>query len=159
MFKDKILTRKIIYGTLLLIWMGVIFYMSSRSGEESSVASKGITQFVSEIAVKSGVLDEKDITPDTMALLHKWIRIFAHFFEYMVLGILSFQFFKQFSFKKIINVALISLGFCVAYAISDEIHQYFVPGRAMDILDVVTDTLGSITGISVLYFLTKTKQK
>jgi len=158
MFKDKILTKKIIYGILLLIWMGVIFYMSSRSGEESSVASKGITQFVSELAVKSGIVDEKDITPDTLANLHKWIRVFAHFFEYMVLGILSFQFFKQFWFKKIIKVVIISLCFCVAYAISDEIHQYFIPGRAMDVLDVITDTLGSITGISFVYVVTKTKR-
>ncbi len=143
----------------MMFWMGFIFYLSSQTGNESSSASTGITQFVSEIAVKSGIIDEKDLTPDIIFIIHKWIRVFAHFFEYAVLGILSFQFIKQFQLKRIFNVAMFSLLFCIAYAISDEIHQYFVPGRAMDILDVITDTLGSITGISFMLFKSKLYQK
>lgn len=33
------------------------------------------------------------------------------------------------------------------YGISDEIHQYFVPERTADILDVVADILGGIGGV------------
>jgi len=156
---NRIYCKKIIYGLLLLFWMGVIFYLSSRTGDESSSTSTGITHFVSELAVRSGVINEKDITPNMLSIIHKWIRIFAHFFEYTILGIISFQFFKQFQLKRIINVALFSLLFCIAYAISDEIHQYFVPGRAMDILDVITDTLGSITGISLMLLKSKLTTK
>jgi VanZ family protein len=36
---------------------------------------------------------------------------------------------------------------CVLYAISDEIHQSFVPGRGPSIIDVFIDSTGAITGI------------
>lgn len=36
------------------------------------------------------------------------------------------------------------------YATSDEIHQYFVPGRACMVEDVFIDTLGVILGILLI---------
>ena len=33
------------------------------------------------------------------------------------------------------------------YAVSDEIHQYFVPGRACMLRDMLLDTCGSLAGI------------
>lgn len=35
------------------------------------------------------------------------------------------------------------------YAITDEIHQYFVIGRYYSIIDVLIDSIGSITGITI----------
>ncbi len=40
-----------------------------------------------------------------------------------------------------------SLLAAVLYSVSDEIHQYFVPGRACRIFDVGVDSLGALTGI------------
>ena len=42
---------------------------------------------------------------------------------------------------------IISLGVGILYAISDEIHQSFVPGRGASIRDVCIDTSGVIMGI------------
>jgi len=39
---------------------------------------------------------------------------------------------------------LITVAVCFLYAISDEVHQYFVPGRACRVFDVIVDTSGSI---------------
>ena len=36
---------------------------------------------------------------------------------------------------------------CILYAISDEIHQHFIPGRSGDLLDVGIDTMGSCLGV------------
>ena len=36
---------------------------------------------------------------------------------------------------------------CMLYAVSDEVHQYFVPGRSAGVIDVVIDTVGSILGV------------
>ena len=44
----------------------------------------------------------------------------------------------------ILSVVLSSL-----YGVSDEIHQYFVPFREADLLDVLADTLGSIMGVYI----------
>jgi VanZ family protein len=34
----------------------------------------------------------------------------------------------------------------VLYGASDEIHQYFVPGRVCDIFDLVADSIGGFIG-------------
>jgi VanZ family protein len=38
-------------------------------------------------------------------------------------------------------------GLCILYAITDEIHQSFVPGRSSRVLDVGIDTLGALLGL------------
>ena len=38
----------------------------------------------------------------------------------------------------------------ILYAISDEIHQYFVPGRSAEIRDVLIDVLGANIGILLI---------
>jgi VanZ family protein len=38
-------------------------------------------------------------------------------------------------------------GLCIVYAITDEIHQSFVPGRSPRVLDVGIDALGTLLGL------------
>ena len=38
------------------------------------------------------------------------------------------------------------------YGVSDELHQYFNPPRAVEILDVLADTIGSGAGAAALYW-------
>ena len=45
-----------------------------------------------------------------------------------------------------------SLLFGAFYAGTDELHQYFVPGRSAQVTDVVLDSFGVITGI-LIYLL------
>ena len=59
---------------------------------------------------------------------------------------------KKQSGKKVI---LITVVICFLYALSDEIHQYFVPGRACRILDVLIDTSGSLFFCLVYLFVKK----
>lgn len=42
------------------------------------------------------------------------------------------------------------VGFVMLYAISDEFHQSFIPGRGASFKDVCIDTLGGISGILVV---------
>jgi VanZ family protein len=39
------------------------------------------------------------------------------------------------------------------YGLSDEIHQYFVPGRSAEVFDVVADTLGGLLAAGLLRWL------
>jgi len=41
------------------------------------------------------------------------------------------------------------------YGISDELHQYFVPGRNADVWDWVADTLGAVIAVSLLAWLSR----
>ena len=75
------------------------------------------------------------------------VRKFAHFFEYAALGFLigCALFLSRRRFSPVISVICSAL-----YSVSDEIHQYFVPGRACRIFDVGVDTLGALTGTLIL---------
>jgi VanZ family protein len=41
-----------------------------------------------------------------------------------------------------LRTALATLVFCAAYGVSDEFHQWFVPPRQVEALDVLSDTIG-----------------
>jgi VanZ family protein len=45
------------------------------------------------------------------------------------------------------RVALLSVLSAGVYGISDEIHQYFVPGRSADVMDVAADFIGAALGV------------
>ena len=53
------------------------------------------------------------------------------------------------------NIGLITVLICFLYSVSDEVHQYFVPGRACRLLDVVIDTAGSAFFVLVYHFISK----
>lgn len=54
---------------------------------------------------------------------------------------------------------LITVAICFLYAISDEIHQYFVPGRACRVFDVLIDTSGSAFFCLVYFVFSKITNK
>jgi VanZ family protein len=68
-------------------------------------------------------------------------RKIAHAAEYALLGFLLLRAVGRES------VALV-LGF--AYAVSDEVHQHFVPGREAAVLDVAIDAVGVAIGVFVV---------
>ena len=48
---------------------------------------------------------------------------------------------------------LVSIGVGIIYAISDELHQSFIPGRSPSAIDVGIDTAGVIIGILVVLII------
>ena len=68
-----------------------------------------------------------------------------HFIEYGVFSLLLFLVFftsgREYLRK---HVFLLSTLVGMAYAVSDEIHQKFVPGRSSEFLDFVADSLGIV---------------
>lgn len=48
---------------------------------------------------------------------------------------------------KKINRAIISLIIGILYAITDELHQFFIPGRGPLVSDVILDGIGVLVGI------------
>ncbi len=45
-------------------------------------------------------------------------------------------------------VAVATVAFCVAYGVSDEFHQSFVPGRVPDIADLFADAAGATAAVA-----------
>lgn len=133
--------RKILSWTLAVLWMALIFYLSHQPAIESNGLSTGITE-------KIVVMVEK-VAPDikfNMGRFNHMLRKGAHFFAYLVLGILMINGLSSsdiYGFKGIGLAILI----CILYAISDEVHQLFVPGRGGQVSDVILDSAGAIIGI------------
>ncbi|NOZ62334.1 MAG: VanZ family protein [Calditrichaeota bacterium] len=74
----------------------------------------------------------------------------AHAIEYAILAALLLRAFKylpcgNFSFRALSLTLIVG----ASYAMLDEIHQYFVPGRTADIFDVAADIAGVIIVIVV----------
>ncbi len=131
--------------TIVIIWMAVIFYLSHQTASESSELSTGFMSLMINIFSNVFPLDVPE------ELLHFWIRKSAHFTAYLLLGIFVIQaLFRQGKWKKDSIVAIIV---CVVYAISDEIHQVFIPGRSGEVRDVLIDSSGAIVGIILYIFV------
>lgn len=79
-------------------------------------------------------------------VLHNFIRKNAHFFIYLLFGVLVKNALSTSNIKGI-KAILIALLICAAYAASDEFHQSFVPGRTSLISDIFIDSSGSFVGI------------
>jgi VanZ family protein len=77
----------------------------------------------------------------------KNIDILFHFIEYFVLGILLSMSF----FPKLAKSSLPILLFIIAWAISDELHQAFIPGRDASVVDIIVDTIGGIAAIKIAH--------
>ena len=74
-----------------------------------------------------------------------------HLLEYAIFGYLIARAAKN-AVSLELNAHFRIFAICVAviYGLSDEFHQYFVPGRQADILDVLADGLGAFLGQMVL---------
>ena len=86
------------------------------------------------------------------------IRKIAHMTEYAVLVVLCVACgLGYMSWGK--HVAGLSFVVSVVYAITDEVHQLYVPGRAGRVSDVFVDTVGVTAGLLMCVLLAKILRK
>jgi len=135
---------------LVLVWMGLIFFLSSQQAADSNQLSTGITKFIMDLI--SGILP--GLSPQVQWLNHI-VRKNAHFIAYLILGLLQVNA-LYLNGKRGRQAFVLALLISFLYAASDEFHQTFVPGRSGELRDVLIDTAGAITGI-VTYMLVRMK--
>ena len=142
-------TKKIITFILIVLWMILVFYLSNQVANESSQLSGGLTRKILEVL---HMLDGKTI--EEQAIIETIIRKLAHFSLYAIGGIIIFLHVNLYEITEKRKV-ITSWTIGTAYAITDEIHQLFVPGRSGEIRDVFIDSLGIIIGIIIIRLLLK----
>lgn len=137
---DEWTVRKIWRRVALLGWMAVIFVFSSQNAEQSGELSDGLL---------FDILNFLNIhaNGEWVEFLTVFIRKAAHFSIYALLGALAYNLVSKDFGKRGNGGFLISSGICFLYAVSDEIHQLFVPGRSCSPWDVLLDLLGAVVGI------------
>lgn len=118
---------------------------SSQSGEISGGLSLGLTQKLLGW-----------IYPNyTLKTLYSWnsfLRNGAHFGIYFLLG---FGLSGALRFQKRLPPYLSAFILGVLFAVTDELHQLFSPGRAAQFTDVLLDACGVAVGSLVIYLLQK----
>lgn len=143
--------KKITLICLIIFWMSLIFSFSSQPAKKSESLSDNVTLVAIDITAK---LTNQDISRNKQEKLIKQLRFYirktAHFSLYFVLGVLIFNLLKKYNLNTRI---LLTLLFCIIYACSDELHQYFISERTARVFDVFIDTLGSLFGILVILFI------
>ncbi len=133
----------------LIAWMGLIFCFSSQTADESSRVSGNVIEIVAEKInpeFKNMSYDEKQEVIDS---LQSTVRTAAHGCIYFVLGFFAFLTFVSYTNQKFKIRLLLMFSISFLYAISDEIHQNFVDGRAMQLFDIGVDTLGIILALGL----------
>ena len=133
---------------LTILWMAVIFLLSSEPADESSSRSDVFTSIATDYLHVS-------LTDDILTFL---TRKAAHIFIYFVLGILVYNVVRLYSLSAK-QAILLSIGIVMTYAGLDEVHQLFVSGRSGEVRDVLIDTTAGAVGVGVTYAVLQMKQR
>lgn len=150
-FKKNLIFKRVLFLVMLTITFCAIFRFSSQNGELSGSVSRKVTTFFVEVLSKVKNMDA-ELKLHYIIKLEPLIRKLAHFSIYTVVGFSIMGFMCTFNTRNIFKF-IISNFIGVIYAISDEIHQSFTPGRSPRVLDVCIDSIGVLTGIFLLILL------
>ena len=110
----------------------LIFCLSHEDGKESTETSGWFTTLLNFLL--------------PFPVTENVVRTLAHFSEF---ACLSFFMNNLFVSKKEKLCPVIACTLSFIYAITDEIHQIFVPGRACQFQDMMVDLAGIISGMAV----------
>ncbi len=151
------MAKKIILWIAVILWMGVIFAFSAQPAVESDELSMGLAQKIfqfinglNDIPVFAWIGTDNIIV--ALGVANHYVRKTAHFMIFAVLAVLVYNLIAAYGIKRS-KVVLIAALVCLAYAVSDEIHQIYVPGRAGQVKDVLIDFSGSVSALGVVYLL------
>lgn len=150
--------KKVRYILLIInfIWMMVIFSFSAQPASESSETSTKVGTMVGKV-LKPGFSElPKEEQIQYVKKIEFPLRKLAHATEYAILGVLTSLFFFSWKRKR---YGLYGWLWGILYAITDELHQSFVPGRSCQVTDVLIDSLGCLCGCMVIALLMSVLRK
>ena len=143
--------NKILLWAAVVLWIAVLFYLSSQPAIDSNALSKRITEFI--VGAVEKVSPNTELT---IVINNTIIRENAHFFAYLVLGILVIIILNQLGIRGFRGMGA-ALFICIFFAVTDEIHQIFVLVRGGQVKDLLTDSIGATVGINMYLIVNSRK--
>lgn len=148
--------KKLIIILLCILSLGFIFYNSTKPGDASNEKSyevlNKLRQEYRELQGEEAKQYNNLPASSREEKLNLIIRKNAHAFEYCVLAIFVSMILFQFNLKG--RKAIIYIMFiCLFYAVLDEFHQIYVPGRTSSVRDVLIDFTGALIGMLFYYIV------
>jgi VanZ family protein len=136
------------YGPLI-IWAALIFI-----GSSNLLSASNTSMFL--LRPLHWLLPQASDT--TLRVLHLIARKAGHLTEYAILALLAARAFRT-SSRELLRSRWFwaSLFLVIAYSLTDEFHQSFIPSRTASIYDSMIDSIGGLTALAVLVFRTLRK--
>ncbi|HEY9827849.1 MAG TPA: VanZ family protein [Stenomitos sp.] len=137
--------QRVVLVCVWLAWMGLIFFFSTQQWKSTQTElwlNWLLTQYLPSV---------RDLLSATdLSQLNFVIRKLAHFTEYAILTVLGYWGWVR-GVKLLPAQAIrFALFWSIMFAISDEFHQRFEPGRTSLITDVLIDSIGaSVAALTV----------
>lgn len=135
-------TIRLVLSLFVLFWLVFIFYLSNQPASVSAQNSFQMSQQILELI-------HEDPPVQKIRLFDNFLRNSAHFSVFFILALALWPLNRLYGVKR---PYLITIILSFLYALSDEIHQIFVPGRAFELSDLILDFSGSLLALS-LWFL------
>ena len=146
------------YTIIVAAIMAFIFFQSALPADLSSQESGRVVNLL--VRLFQGIMP---IDRQTMVFI---VRKGAHFAEYTILGGFLVPAVTEWMAvdktpvpDSVRSIRIISWLVGTLYAVTDEIHQYFVPGRSCELRDIGIDSCGVLAGVLVVSLLMRSKER
>ncbi len=132
------------YWLPALLWVGIVLLAST-----DTFSARNTGSILEAVATRLfGPLSRH-----TFETMHLLVRKAAHLTEYALLGVLWFRAWRGDRGGHQWRWTALTLLIVLATAITDEIHQSFVPSRSGNLHDVLLDFMGALAAQLVLWVL------
>ena len=130
---------KVLAWIAVVVWAVLIFVASAKSGLDFDTGNGPLELARRWLADVLSSLMGRPVDPSPI----------GHFSEYLVLGALLFNALRMHLHTRPSRVALCAIAIAAIYAVTDEFHQVFVPGRECDPVDWLVDVAAAVIAASV----------
>lgn len=145
--------KRLLPLVITVLIMAFIFLQSALPADLSKEESNLIVQALIEFL---------HVDPKVLSFA---VRKCAHFTEYLLLGLSLFATVREYDPVRLERneqwqrTALLSWGIGALYALTDEVHQAFVPGRSCEFRDMLIDSCGVAAGVLIMAALRSRRTK
>ena len=146
------------YTIIVAAIMAFIFFQSALPADLSSRESGRVVDLL--VRLFQGIMP---IDRQTMVFI---VRKGAHFAEYTILGGFLVPAVTEWMAvdktpvpDSVRSIRIISWLVGTLYAVTDEIHQSFVPGRSCELRDIGIDSCGVLAGVMIVSIVMRSKER
>ncbi|WP_438434531.1 VanZ family protein [Gorillibacterium sp. sgz500922] len=151
---------------LVVAWMGLIFFFSSQTYQQQNMQpelhrllpDQTVERLFSDVRFDYAGKEVSVRELGAPAFLEFFVRKGAHFGIYLMLAVLVSWALVPLVRSPLVRF-LLPVAFGLAYASTDELHQYFTGDRTPLVQDVLLDGFGALCGALIVLLVWRIRRK
>lgn len=147
LFRIKYRKKLIICAVILIVWITIMLLLSSQNGAQTAQVSSGLSLWLTKLIFRDAA------TYENYCFVHMFMRKAAHIFLFAVMSALVAEIAVCFENVKPLLCAAAAVGTASLFAVADEWHKLFIPGRHYDLFDVLLNIIGAAIGAAVFWVI------